>query len=425
MSDKHKIAPWRIVSRSIAPYRGLPRSIYTLFIATVVNGLGVFVFPFMALILTRRFGLSDKATGDIVFLTTVAYVPGTLIGGKLADRFGRKRVQMVSQFLCGATLVPCGFISDPYLIARFIIASVFFDGITDPARSAMSADLTTPENRQVAFSLIYLGHNLGFGLGQLCAGFLFASAPSWMFWGNAIAIGASLVIVGLFLPESKPSADAEHASLATDSTEKAHEGGLVSALRSRPTLLVFALLTTLYSFAYAQHRFALPIQATGLFGDSGAKLYGFVMTMNALLVLVLTTPVVALTRNYAPVFNVAFAGFLYAAGFGILVVAGSPWIFFVSTFLWTMGEIFQATNESVYVTNHTPMSHRGRFNAVLPLVSGLGFSVSTPIAGRIADTRGIATVWVVVAMAAAIAATGLVALGKLEARGKSGTLTIP
>jgi MFS family permease len=402
----------------MAPYLGLPRSVYTLFVATVVNGAGIFVFPFMALILTRRFGLSEKETGDIVFLTTVAYVPGTLLGGRLADRFGRKRVQMISQFLCGALFIPCGFLNDPYLIAGFIIASVFFDGVTDPARTAMSMDVTTPENRQGAFSLIYLGHNLGFAIGQMIAGFLFASAPSWMFWGNAIAVGASLLLVGLFLPESRPSAEEEKASLETDSAEKAHEGNLWSALRSRPILLVFAVLTTFYGFSYAQHRFSMPLQAMNLFGDSGAKLYGFMMTLNAVCVIAFTTPIVAFAKRFRPISNVAFAGVLYSIGFGVLAFARSPWLFFASTFVWSLGEIVQATNESVFVSNHTPMSHRGRFNAVLPLISGLGFSFSTPIAGRITERWGIPTVWFVVAASAGVAALGLWTLGRYENGGK-------
>jgi predicted MFS family arabinose efflux permease len=84
MLEKNAPGPWRLITRTISPYRGLPRSVYTLFLATIVNGVGVFVFPFMALILTRRFGLSEKETGDIVFLTTIAYVPGTLLGGRPA-----------------------------------------------------------------------------------------------------------------------------------------------------------------------------------------------------------------------------------------------------------------------------------------------------------------------------------------------------
>jgi MFS family permease len=402
--------------RLIAPYRGLPRSVYALFIATVVNGLGVFVFPFLALILTRRFGLTAKETGDILFFTTVAYIPGSFLGGKLADHFGRKRVMMVSQFLCAAMFIPCGFLNDPYLIAGFVVASVFFDGVTDPARTAMTTDVTTPENRQAAYSLIYLGHNLGFALGQMIAGFLFASAPSWLFWGNAMAAGAALVLVALFIPETKPSAEELMESLKGDSSEKAHEGGLISALLSRPSLVIFALLTTLYGFSYAQHRFALPLQAGQLFGDGGARLYGLVMSMNAVLVIALTTPIVALTKRFKPIANVSAAGLLFALGFGMLAFAKAPWLFFLSATVWTLGEILNATNEGVYVANHTPMSHRGRFNAILPLISGLGFTVSTPIAGRIEDAWGIPALWLIVGLASALAAFGLAMLGVSERR---------
>ncbi|MBN2874434.1 MAG: MFS transporter, partial [Spirochaetales bacterium] len=136
--------------------------------------------------------------------------------------------------------------------------------------------------------------------------------------------------------------------------------------------------------------------------------------MNAVLVLVFTTPIVALTRRFKPIANVAFAGILYSLGFGVLMRTGAPWIFYFSTFLWTMGEIVQATNESVYVSNHTPMSHRARFNSVLPLISGLGFSLATPIAGRIAEVAGFQAVWALVAVVALLAAAGIWGLGLFE-----------
>lgn len=39
-------------------------------------------------------------------------------------------------------------------------------------------------------------------------------------------------------------------------------------------------------------------------------------------------------------------------------------LFLLSTLLWTVGEILQVTNASVYVANNSPISHRGRFNAI-------------------------------------------------------------
>lgn len=401
---------------SFSIYRGLPPAVYTLFFATVVNGIGIFVFPFLTLFLTKKMGMGEKAAGDFLLLTSLVYIPGILMGGKLADRFGRKRVMLISQALTGFFFIPCGFLGTSPLVPWFILASLFFDGITDPARSAMSTDVTTPENRQAAFSLLYLGHNLGFAFGPLIAGFLFEKASQWLFWGNALAVLASLAMVIGFIPETKPTEKQIQESLAGHSTDRAHEGNLISALKSRAFLLIFTGITTWYGFVYAQHRFALPLQLEGLFGGGGAKLYGVLMTLNAVMVIILNAPIVAALRRNRPVVNVAMAGFLYVLGFGMIAVIRSPALFLVSTAVWTLGEIVHATNENVYVANHTPMSHRGRFNAILPLIGGAGFSISTFVSGRIIERSGLGPVWWLMAAVALLAAFALLALDRTERR---------
>ena len=406
----------RSALKSFSLYRGLPPSIYTLFLATVVNGAGIFVFPFLTLFLTKKLGMSERSAGDFLLLVSLAYIPGTLVGGRLADRFGRKRVMLVFQTLCGILFVPCGFLGVNKLVPWLVLFGLFFDGITDPARSAMSMDLTTPENRQAAFSLLYLGHNLGFAFGPLIAGYLFENAMSWLFWGNAIAVLVSLFLVIAFIPETRPTESQLRDSLKSDSSERAHEGGLLSALKSRAFLVIFMGITTWYGFVYAQHRFALPLQLEQIFVGGGARLYGILMTLNAVFVILFNAPLVAALRRFRPVVNVAIAGFLYFIGFGMIAVIQSPALFFVSTAIWTFGEIVNATNEEVYVANHTPMSHRGRFKAILPLIGGFGFAISSPIIGRLIGWTGLRSVWILLGAVALIAASGLFVLDRGERR---------
>jgi MFS family permease len=397
-------------------YRGLPASVYTLFIAHMVNGIGIFVIPFTTLFLTKKLGMSEGYTGNFMFLTSIVHIPGILLGGRLADRYGRKKVMMVSQLLSGLMYIPCGFLGTSHAIPYFILASLFFDGITDPARQAMSADVTNPENRQAAFSLLYLGHNIGFAVGPVIAGFLFNNAPQWLFFGNAIAILAALTLVMLFIAETKPSKEVIEASYDTASTESAHRGGLFSALRSRPFLLIYMSLATWFGFVYAQQRFALPLQTEAFFGAGGAPLYGDLMTTNAVVVILFTTPLLALTKSIKPVTNVAIASVLLGAGFGMIALIRSAPLFFLSTILWTLGEILCATNEQVYIANHTPLSHRGRFNSILPLVGGTGFAISSPIIGRMIENRGLSSVWPLLALIGFATAGGLLILGLAEAR---------
>lgn len=414
-----------IIKKPFMIYAGLPKSIYVLFIVTVVNGLGMFVFPFMTLLLTKKIGLDTQAAGNFLFLMSLAYTPGAILGGKLADHFGRKKVMMITQAISVAFLIPCGFLGNSWWIMVFIMGSLLFDGITDPSRSAMNTDLTNPENRQAAFSLLYLGHNLGFAGGPLIAGFLFYNAPEWMFWGNAIAAGLALILVLVFVPETKPTKEQIAESLKSDSTEKAHKGNLFQALLSRPFLIFYILIATWYGFVYSQHRFILPLQTEALLDKDGAPLYGLLMTLNAVIVVVLNAPIVALLKKFTPIINSAIAGFLFAFGFGILSLANfipniGLFVFFMfSTLLWTLGEIVDATNSNVYIANHTPMSHRARFNAILPLIGGIGWLLSTPVSGYLLKVIGIQFTWAIMALIAFAAAFGMILLNKAELKAKA------
>ncbi|MCE1195449.1 MFS transporter [bacterium] len=397
-------------------YRGLPKPLYTLFLATVVNSVGIFVFPFMTLYLTGRLGMSQSAAGNFMFVISIIYIPGNYIGGKIADKFGRKKLMVIAQLISAALYIPCGFAVFSNYVPWLILASVLFDGITDPARTAMMTDLTTPENRRTAFSLTYLGHNLGFAVGSLLAGFLFEHASSWLFWGNAIAVFAATAIVGAKVPETKPTQEQIDATIGSGSTEEAHRGTLVQALMSRPFLIVFTMITTWYGFVYAQHRFALPLQAKAFFGESGAAIFGTCMTLNAALVIFLSTPTMALTKKWKPINAVALAGVFYAFGFGMIGFSNNLVLLYASTILWTLGEIVNATNEGAYAANHTPISHRGRFQAVLPFIGGIGWTISAPVIGNLIDARGLGAVWPPVGAVAALAAGLLWILGRVEER---------
>ena len=406
----------RRLSGLFGVYRGLPKPLYTLFIATVVNSVGIFVFPFMTLYLTGRLGMSQSAAGNFMFIISIIYIPGNYIGGKIADKFGRKKLMVIAQLISAALYIPCGFAVFSKYVPLLILVSVFFDGITDPARTAMMTDLTTPENRRTAFSLTYLGHNLGFAVGSLIAGFLFEHASSWLFWGNALAVFAATAIVSAKVPETKPTQEQIDATIGSGSTEEAHRGTLMQALMSRPFLIVFTMITTWYGFVYAQHRFALPLQTKAFFGASGAAIFGTCMTLNAVLVIFLSTPTMAITKKWKPINSVALAGIFYALGFGMIGFSNNLVLLYASTILWTLGEIVNATNEGAYTANHTPISHRGRFQAVLPFIGGIGWTISAPVIGNLIDAKGLGAVWPLLGAVAALAAGLLWTLGRVEDR---------
>lgn len=391
-------------------YRGLPKPVYALFIATIMNGLGIFVYPFMVLLLTQRLGYSDAWAGMFMSLAALAYLPGSFVGGKLADKIGRKKVMIYSQVLASIMFIVCGFLGTSHLVPLFIFFNLMFDGATDPARSALMTDITTQENRQVSFSLNYLGYNIGFSLGPVIAGVLFYTAPEWLFFGNAIATLLSITWVAFTVPESKPDQQAIEASFNTDSTEKAHAGGWISALLSRPRLLILALCITFFSFSYSQTLFALPLYTTSLYGKAGATLYGSIMSLNAIVVVASNAFLVMALRRYHPLRNIAIAGLLYTIGFSCMGLIQAPiWLYFLAV-VFTLGEVIDATNTHYYIANNTPISHRARFSAVLPVIMGTGHAIAPLIGGQISSRYGLDILWLIVGVTSIVGTLGVLIL---------------
>jgi len=56
-------------------YINLPKSIYILFFARMVNSMGAFVYPFLTIYLTKTLSLNEKEAGFIVMLAITAHVP--------------------------------------------------------------------------------------------------------------------------------------------------------------------------------------------------------------------------------------------------------------------------------------------------------------------------------------------------------------
>jgi MFS family permease len=402
-------------------YADLPRSVYVIFMARVVNCIGNFVFPFMTLLLTTKVGMGEQKVGLFLFLGFMLRIPGSLFGGWLADHMGRKKIMITFMGLASLCFIPCAFLIDSQETVQYIpwllILSSFLGSMGGPASGAMLNDLTMPENRQAAFSLLYLGINVGSAIGNLVAGFLFSNYMKLLFLADTATTFIAIILLLKYVKETRPSKEDIRKGLEEETEERAEAGGLLSALLGRPTLLIFALLDTIYSFVYAQTHFSLPLQAKAVFGvETGATYFGTFNMVNCFEVIVFTTLITAITKRFKAIYNVSVAGIFFAVGFGMLFFVKSFWLFVISTIIWTVGEIINATNVGVYLANHTPMSHRGRFSSIIEIISGTGAAVSPYIMGGFIENNGVSSVWPVVFIMAMLASFFMLLLGSSEKR---------
>src|SRR5712691_12912160 len=93
-----RVNPWRGL-------KGLPREVWVLSLATLVNKAGSMVLAFLVLYLTRSLHFSDGAAANVLLLYGAAALVTALIAGLLCDRWGPVRIMRGSLFLSGLSLL--------------------------------------------------------------------------------------------------------------------------------------------------------------------------------------------------------------------------------------------------------------------------------------------------------------------------------
>lgn len=397
-------------------YAGLPPSIYILFIARIINRFGGFVHAFLAMFMAMYLGMSARQIADYVLLAGMAGFLGAMAGGPLGDRLSRKRVYLTAQATAAILFIPCAYFA--YLgtyeaIPMFLIVSSFFSSVVRPVNTAMVTDLVCKEDRKRAFSLLYLGINIGVAVGPLVAAFLLKEYLVWFFLVDVVTTFVAVGLVGFFVQEHKITEE-EMKAIDPKDAESQETGNLLIAFLRRPIILVFVVFSVITSMMYAQVGFAFPLLMTELYGDRGPDMFARLTMFNAVVVIVFTSLIHYVTKNIKPIYNIAMAALLYAVGLGLMAVVQDIWLLVIATFIWTIGEIQAVTNQNVFLMGHTPVNYRSRFLAIISIITSVGYIISPKIGGIIIDGYGQKMLWTVIFFAGLVATIGYIMIGLVE-----------
>ncbi|WP_186327963.1 MFS transporter [Paenibacillus xylanexedens] len=404
-------------------YAGLSRDIYYLCLARTINSTGDFVFSLITLVLTLQMGMNVVSAGIFVSMAALISGPGVLLGGYLSDLMGKKTIIVIGQLLSAIMIISCSFWSGTITVGYLLIAVMFFISITRPAYNALIIQLCTEEKeRKSAFSLMYLGANLGIAIGPLIAGFFIKDHVNIVF----ISIGTVFLIsTFIIINQVKVGTRKELASTASPHAEQQQEqqrssqppSPLFRLLLKNPLVAFFIVVSFLNYFIYMQYSFSLPLQMNHSFGENGAAYYGSVMTINAISVIILTTVILSATRKLTALNSIATGALFYGIGFGALNLLGYfPHFSIValSTVLWTIGEILVQTNINLYIASRVPDTHQGRFNGLLLFVGCLGYTLSPYLTGIFIKSMDMESVWIIILAFSLFYALSMIILWYIE-----------
>ena len=346
----------------ISQYSNMPRSTYVIFISRVINNMGAFIWPLLTLILSVKMGYSATTIAFLSMMIGLIFLPANIIGGKLADKYNRKTLIVVFSLISAVFFIACGFIEPSNTMTALFVLAGLFSNISQPAFDALIADCTTSKDREKAFSLSYLGHNLGFIVGAAVGGMLFENYLNLAFILDAATTIIATVFMVLLVHPLHESEISEDEVNEYESNEEAHVTGL-KVLLDRKSILFTIFAGTIAGAVYDQWGYLLPLYMADIFQSAGSRYFGLVASFNGLIVIIFTPILTLLFSKWFELKKMFLGGTLFAISY--LLVLGRPplYMFFIMMLIFTFGEIINMLGVSPFLSRRVPASHRGRLNS--------------------------------------------------------------
>lgn len=394
-------------------YLGMKKEVYILFYGRVVTNMGALIWPMMTLILSNKMGMKASNIAQLLLLMGLIQLPFALLGGKIADSFNKK----YSIIFCDLVTVSCYLISamiplSMVSIALFFIAGLFA-AIEHPAYNALIADLSSPKEREKAFSLQYLGANLGLVLAPILGGFLFEHYLNLAFLITALATLSSTILIFFFVKSLK--LDKEETMERNIYESESMERKLLPVLQKNPCVVFYIFLMGIVMLVYSQFNFLLPLNMEMNYGVAGAKYFGFLTSTNAVVVIFGTPLLTKLCHRFGDTTKIVLGVALEVLGLSMYIfIQGVLWLSFVSMIIFTIGEVLNTLGTSPYVSKRIPSSHRGRVGS-FELIFTNGFqSIAQIGVATLIDTYPVVFVWKLVFVIGVLALIGLFFLRKYD-----------
>lgn len=361
----------------------LDRNIWIRFLGETITGIMMFMIaPFLVLYYSHQLD-SYFQVGIIMATGPIMALLGSVVGGRLADLYGRKPIMMIA--IIGDALALIGFaFADtfwPLLLLNAMLGLT--NSLFHPAASAMVADVTDPEHMNEAFGLLRMGHNIGAAFGPLLGSAVLFLDRQLIFFAAAFVFGIYALVLGNFIRESLPE-------VTTDDT-----------LTNRDVLRVFyndrVFLVFIFAGVFISMGFALVESMLPLFLKESLPSYSdqqnpfpYLLALNGIMVVLFQFPIASKLGNKpfgqvmlvgATIFGVGMIllaiipRFLYAINTPYLMLVGILLIIYA---FYTLGEMVMSPVQQTFIALIAPENMRGAYNGAASIQWLIG-GVTAPI----------------------------------------------
>lgn len=376
------------IAKARAIYAEFPAKFWVLVAASFVDRVGgTLIFPFFTLYITDRFDVGMTQAGMLLGTFHLTGLAGNVIGGALADRFGRKAIVLFGLTFSALSALSMGFVNRLEVFFVLAMAVGLLSDVAGPAWQAMVADILPEDKRTEGFGVLRVVGNLAWIVGPSIGGFMAARSYLSLFIMDAVASLITAVIVLRLIPETKPAAapGVEEASLAQT------VGGYGKVLTDR-AFMAYVFASMAMTVVYIQMYNSLSVYLRDNHGVSPQG-YGFVLTTSAITVILFQFWVSRRVKNYPPMLMMALGAAFYMVGFSMYGFVAAYALFLAAMVVITLGEMIVMPTSQALAVSFSPEDMRGRYMAVFGLSWALPAIVGPTAAGIVMDNFDPNWVW--------------------------------
>ena len=340
-------------------YNEYPNAFKVLTLATFIDRLGAFLlFPFYSLYITEHFGVGMIEVGFLFSIFAAGNLFGGTIGGALADKYGRRAMILFGLVVSGIGSIFMGLVNDLnifYILAAFLGLVGNFGG---PARQAMVADLLPTEQQAEGFGILRVAFNISATIGPGLGGLLATQSYLLLFIADAVSSLITAIIVYAVIPETKPQKQDDK----PEETVMKTIIGYKEVLRDW-SFVLFLSVSSITVLVYMQMNSTLSVFLRDIHGFPATN-FGWLLSMNAVMVVLFQFWITRKISKYAPMKMMAFGTLFLMIGFGMYGFISETYLFFIAMAIITVGEMIVFPIGQVAAASFAPEDKRGRYMAV-------------------------------------------------------------
>jgi len=386
-------------------YREFPRKFWIVVGVHFIDKIGgTLAFPFFALYITGKFGVGMTEAGILLGLLSLAGILGSVVGGALTDRLGRRKLILFG--LVASALSALMFGSVTQFAWLFPVAALvgLFSEVGGPAHAAMIADILPKEQRQEGFGILRVVGNMSWLVGPTVGGFVARTSFFAIFVIDAAISCVVAVLFYLFMAETRPAPHERHAEEGFFETFRNYR--IVLADKAFVAFLASAVLM---GMVYIQMYNSLSVYLLDKHSVAPQG-YGVLLTSSAVTVICFQIWMMRVIKVQPPFLMMALGTLFYLVGFGMFGVVAAYGLFVLAVVIITVGEMIVVPTSQTLAAGFARIDMRGRYMAAFGLSLSIPAAIGPVAAGVVLDNYRPNLLWYLSALFCAISAAGFYAL---------------